>query len=526
MKITFLGAAHEVTGSCTLLEVGGRYYLIDCGMEQGSDDLENAPLPVSPAEIDAVFLTHAHIDHSGLLPKLVKDGFDGKIYTTRITADLCGIMLLDAAHIQESDAEWLNRKARRAGEPEIEPLYTTADAAAALRHFIGLDYDRVYPVSECVDIRFTDIGHLLGSACIEVWMREKGTEKKMVFSGDIGNVRQPILRDPQTVESADYLMIESTYGNREHAATGDMLDELVGILRRTLRRGGNVVIPSFAVGRTQEMLYALREIREKGLLADIGDFPVYIDSPLASESTQIFLQTDPVYFDEETKALLKKGVNPIWFKGIELSATSEESKAINFDTRPKVILSASGMCEAGRIRHHLKHNLWNAKNTILFVGYQASHTLGRRLLDGVKSVSLFGEEIIVHAEICQLHGTSGHADRSGLLRWVDGFRKKPSLVFVNHGDDASCTAFRDTLEFEKGLNAVAPYSGTTYNLATGSAVFTASPRFVRKGQNAAYEKLLAAAARLQKTAGSLKGRPNKELAALTAEIDEIVKRMK
>ena len=526
MKITFLGAAHEVTGSQTLLEAGGRNYLIDCGMEQGADVFENAPLPVAPADIDAVFLTHAHIDHSGMLPKLVKDGFAGKIYTTRITEDLCRIMLLDAAHIQESETEWQNRKARRAGEPEIEPLYTAADAAATMRYFIGLEYGRIYPVSENIDVRFTDIGHLLGSACIEIWMREKGVEKKMVFSGDIGDLRQPILRDPQQVADADYLLIESTYGNREHEAAGDTLKEFADILRRTLRRGGNVVIPSFAVGRTQEMLYALREIRESGMVKDLGNFPVYIDSPLASESTQIFLQTDPEYFDDETRALLEKGINPIWFSGIELSATAEESKAINFDTRPKVILSASGMCEAGRIRHHLKHNLWDPKNTILFVGYQAAHTLGRRLLEGVKNVTLFGEEIAVCAEIRELHGTSGHADRSGLLHWLDGFRVKPSLVFVGHGDDASCTAFRDTLVYEKGMNAVAPYSGTVYNLATGAPVFTAPPRYIRKGQNAVYEKLLAAAARLQKSASRLKGHSNKELLARIKDIEEIIEKMK
>ena len=410
MKITFIGATHEVTGSCTMLEVCGKRYLVDCGMEQGNDVFENVPIPVAAGEIEAVFLTHAHIDHSGMLPKLYKDGFRGAIYTTPTTCNLCNIMLRDSAHIQESEAQWRNRKAERAGEALIEPVYTTQDAIGAISRFRPCNYGEVLQVGEGIHVRFTDIGHLLGSACVELWLTEAGQTKKIVFSGDVGNLNQPILNDPQFVEEADYLVIESTYGNRLHEGRADPIANLAGVLQETLDRGGNLVIPSFAVGRTQEMLYAIREIKQKGMLKGHDYFPVYVDSPMAVEATGIFLQCDISCLDEETAALVREGINPIWFDGVCLSSSAEESKQINFENRPKVILSASGMCEAGRIRHHLKHNLWGENNTILFVGYQAEGSLGRKLQNGVKSVKLFGEEIAVNAHIETLQGTSGHAD--------------------------------------------------------------------------------------------------------------------
>ena len=467
MKVQFIGATHEVTGSCTLLEVSGRYYLVDCGMEQGEDIFQNVPLPVPANAIEAVFLTHAHIDHSGMLPKLCKDGFRGQIYATEATCNLCRIMLMDSAHIQESEAQWRTRKAERAGERAVEPVYDTNDAAAALRLLRPCQYNAAVQAAEGIIIRMTDIGHLLGSAAIEMWLTEGQQTRKIVFSGDVGNVNQPLLRDPQPVAETEYLVIESTYGDRLHPKErGDVVGELAACIQRALDRGGNLVIPAFAVGRTQEMLYAIREIKQRGLVTGHDHFPVYVDSPLAVEATGIFLQCDPTDFDDETRAILKQGVNPIWFDGLKLAVSSDESKLINTDPQPKVILSASGMCEAGRIRHHLKHNLWRKESVILFVGYQAEGSLGWKLENGAKSVKLFGEDIAVNAEIAMLHGTSGHADKEGLLNWLAGFREKPKMVFVNHGDDGSCKAFCATLK-SMGYRADAPYSGTEYDLITG-----------------------------------------------------------
>ena len=365
MKIQFIGACHEVTGSCTLLEVDGAQYLVDCGMEQGIDEFENVPLPVAAARIDAVFLTHAHIDHSGMLPKLYKDGFRGKIYATEATTDLCNIMLRDSAHIQESEAEWRSRKAERAGEEKIQPVYTMEDALGAISCFRRCKYDEIIRIAAGVELRFTDIGHLLGSACIELWLMEEEEQRKIVFSGDVGNYNQPIINDPKTVADTDYLVIESTYGNRLHqddpkAAQSKYYNPIRALadhIQRTFDRGGSVIIPAFAVGRTQEMLYAIREIKQRGMVTGHDGFPVYVDSPLAVEATGVFLQCDHSCLDQETMALVEQGINPLWFDGLTLAVSAEESKAINSDRRSKVILSASGMCEAGRVRHHLKHNL-------------------------------------------------------------------------------------------------------------------------------------------------------------------------
>lgn len=534
MKIQFIGATHEVTGSCTLLEVGGRYYLVDCGMEQGEDLFQNVPLPVSAGRIEAVFLTHAHIDHSGMLPRLCKDGFCGPIYATEATCSLCDIMLRDSAHIQESEVQWQNRKAERSGAPLVEPTYTLADAQAAIRCLRPCAYGQVLQVAEGIVLRMTDIGHLLGSAAIELWLTEGKQTRKVVFSGDVGNRNQPLIRDPQQVASADYLVIESTYGDRLHEQTrGDTVAELAMWIQRALDGGGNLVIPAFAVGRTQEMLYAIREIKQRGLVKGHGGFPVYVDSPLAVEATGIFLQCDQSYFDEETLAVLRQGRNPIWFDGIRLSVTSEESKAINADREPKVILSASGMCEAGRIRHHLKHNLWRKESVVLFVGYQAEGSLGQRLQNGARSVKLFGEDITVAAEIATLHGTSGHADRDGLLDWLSGFQEKPSLVFVNHGDDHSCEAFRATLT-SLGYRAEAPYSGTEYDLLTGAVTaYTDGKRIDRaeafRGSQRArqvYAELVSAAEELLALVKSRRGKTNKDNAKLTAQIRSLLAKWK
>ncbi len=532
MKIQFIGATHEVTGSCTLLEIGGRYYMVDCGMEQGVDVFQNIPLPIAAGMIEAVFLTHAHIDHSGMLPKLCKDGFKGPIYATEATCDLCNIMLRDSAHIQESEAQWRSRKAERAGGAKIEPTYTVSDAENTLRLFRRCRYGEIIRVGEGVELRLTDIGHLMGSAAIELWLTENGESRKIVFSGDVGNTNQPLINDPQSVEEADYLVIESTYGNRLHESSqGSAVEDLARHIQRAFDRGGNLVIPSFAVGRTQEMLYAIREIKQKGLVKGHDGFPVYVDSPLAVEATGIYLQVDHSFFDPETMAVVRQGINPIWSDGVHLSVTSDDSKLINADMQPKVILSASGMCEAGRIRHHLKHNLWRSESIILFVGYQAEGSLGRKLQDGVTSVKLFGEEIAVNAEIATLQGTSGHADRDGLLTWLHAFRRKPGTVFINHGDDSSVNAFQKRLR-EEGYRAEAPYSGTEYDLLTGLLTAYTEGKPIDRVQafqgsqraKQVYDELVSAAEELLRLVRQRRGNTNKDNAKLTDQIRSLIKK--
>ena len=529
MKLTFLGANHEVTGSCTLLEAAGQRYLIDCGMEQGKDVYENQPIPVAPGEIDGVLATHAHIDHTGLLPLLVRNGFRGRIYATRPTAELCSIMLRDSAHIQEFEAEWKNRKGQRSGAEPVEPMYTIQDAEAAIALFRGYDYNKEIELAPGVIIRFVDVGHLLGSSSIEIWVTENGATTKLVFSGDIGNLDQPIIKDPTYLKDADYVFMESTYGDRSHGPRPDYVAELAKILQRTFDRGGNVVIPSFAVGRTQELLYFIREIKEKNLVTGHGCFPVYIDSPLAIEATRIFKDTDSSCFDEETNALLAKGIDPIQFPGLKVSVTSDESRAINTDPVPKVIISASGMCEAGRIRHHLKHNLWRKECTILFVGYQAVNTLGRSLLEGADNVKLFGESIEVQAEICQLTGLSGHADREGLLKWVNSFEPKPKRVFIIHGEDEVENIFAQTLT-EQGFNACAPYNGEQWAIGAEGAVCLKEGTRIRiehhisEGAARAatvFQRLLNAGKRLLRVIEHNEGGANKDLAKFADQINAL-----
>ncbi len=525
MKLTFLGATHEVTGSCTLIEINGRYGIVDCGMEQGQDLFENQALPVQASALDFVLLTHAHIDHSGNLPLLYKNGYTGLIYATAATTHLCEIMLRDCAHIQESEAEWKSRKSMRAGGSAVEPIYTMADAESAIGKLRPVDYGREVQIAEGVVVRFTDAGHLMGSSSIEIWLTEGGTTKKIVFSGDIGNLDQPLLKDPVYVEEADYVVTESTYGNRYHEKRDtNNIDYLADCIQRTFDRGGNVVIPSFAVGRTQEMLYFIREIKVRGLVHGHGDFPVYVDSPLANEATGIFLQTDDHYFDDETRALINQGINPLMSPGVQLSVTSEESKAINMDRKPKVIISASGMCEAGRIRHHLKHNLWRRECLILFVGYQAEGTTGRAIRDGAKKIKLFGEEIKVNAEISYLPGKSGHADKDGLIRWIQAFREKPHTVFINHGDPEAVEDYAACLRDEYGYNVLAPYSGTSFDMLAGQAIELTegvpiakkSPRDARA--TSAFDNLLTAAYGLIDVIKACRGIPNKELAKFAGEV--------
>ena len=533
MRITFLGAAHEVTGSCTFLEVGDKKGIVDYGMEQGKDLFVNEELPVRPAELDFVLLTHAHIDHSGRLPLLYKEGYRGPVYASAATCSLCDIMLRDCANIQMSEAEWKSRKTQRSGGEPVEPLYDMEDALGIIGLLRPCAYGEEIQVNDCVTIRMTDVGHLLGSAAIEVWLHEGGETRKVTFSGDVGNLDQPILRDPQYVQDTEYLVIESTYGDRLHAEERvDYVQELAARIQKTLDRGGNMIIPSFAVGRTQELLYFIREIKERGLVTGHGDFPVYMDSPLAIEATSIFLQCDTQFVDEEMQRLIRSGVNPIVFPGLELAVSQEESKAINEDKTPKIIISASGMCDAGRVRHHLKHNLWRPESMVLFVGYQAVGTLGRVLVDGVKHVKLFNEDIQVEAEIDTLPGISGHADKDGLLRWLGGFAEKPKLVFVNHGDPDAADAFTACLNNELGYHAYAPYSGACYDLLRRDFVRMPEGRPVEKGSgtkqrkvSAAFTRLVDAAERLLRIAKSLEGHANKELAGFADAVTRLADKM-
>jgi metallo-beta-lactamase family protein len=517
MKLMFIGADHEVTGSCHYVEACGKRFIVDYGMEQGLNVYENVDLPVNAGNLDFILLTHAHIDHSGLIPLLYAKGFRGKIYATRATTDLCEIMLQDSAHIQEFEAEWKNRKARRSGKPEVVPIYTMDDAINVMQYFVPCPYGRQIEVADGITIKFTDIGHLLGSSSIEVWLREVDVEKKLVFSGDIGNFNQPLIKDPR---EADYVIMESTYGDRYHGKHQDYVTELTDVIQRTFDRGGNVVIPSFAVGRTQELLYYIRQIKAEDRIKNHGDFKVVVDSPLAVEATKIFNMNIDETYDEEAMELVKQGINPITFSNLHLSITTEESKEINFETEPMVIISASGMCEAGRIRHHLKHNLWRSENTIIFVGYQAYGTLGRSLIEGAKEVKLFGEVIKVAADIVQLEGLSGHADKNGLLKWVNSFEKKPEEVFVVHGEDAVCEAFTSCLKDEYKFKARAPYSGDVFDLITGEWTEWGSRERIQKKpkQSSAYIRLLTASERLKSVIEHNEGGTNKDLGKFADQI--------
>ena len=470
MVLEFVGADREVTGSCHYVRFNDKHVLVDCGMEQGPDLYVNQEILVPPADIDYVFVTHAHIDHSGLLPLLYSHGFRGQIFATKATCDLCNIMLKDSAHIQESEAEWKNRKAKRAGNAEVVPMYTIEDAVGVLEYFNACDYDSKINICEGLDVRFVDAGHLLGSASIEMWITENDETTKIVFSGDIGNGNRPLIKDPTYLEDADYVLIESTYGDRVHDTPPDYAVLLADIIKDTFDRGGNVVIPAFAVGRTQEILYHMRRIKTEDLLPEYPNFPVYIDSPLAVEATNIFHENISDCFNYDTMEMVKSGINPIRFNGLHVAVSSDESKLINMIDTPKVIISASGMCEAGRIRHHLKHNLWREDSTILFVGYQVPGTLGFNLLNGATSVKLFGEDIDVRAKIIKCPGISAHADSDHLIAWIKHFKKKPKRVFVVHGEEKTALTFADRINLETGFVVSVPYSGDVYDLHENACI--------------------------------------------------------
>ena len=529
MKLTFLGAAREVTGSCTLIEAGGHRFLVDCGMEQGKDVYPNADLPCAPGEIEAILLTHAHIDHSGRIPYLYKNGFRGPIYSTDATMDLCEIMLEDSAHIQEQEAEWKNRKAQRSGNELVEPDYTVEDAMAVMKQFVPQSYGKPLEVFPGITAAFTDVGHLLGSASITLQVTENGESQTIVFSGDIGNLEQPIIKDPTYIQQADYVFMESTYGDRNHTEVWSYTGQLAQIIDETLGKGGNVVIPSFAVGRTQELLYFIREIKDQGLVTSVPNFPVYVDSPLAKSATTIFCGDLRGYLDEDALELVKDGTHMFNFPGLHLTETVDESKSLNEDHTPKVIISASGMCDAGRIRHHLKYNLWRADSAVVFVGFQSPGTLGRTLLDGTPSVKLFGEDVAVRAKVVNFQGLSSHADHDHLLDWISHFKEpKPQHVFVVHGDREVAPVFAQTVS-QLGFTAHAPQYTEEYDLLTCTQLaagylpqrktrtFDGAPRVT-----AAYQKLVQLGDSLVGLIRRSKGRDNKTLAAFAEALRKVL----
>ena len=531
MKLSFFGADQCVTGSCHCLEVGGKRILIDCGLQQGRDEVDNRTLPFAPGSIDYVLITHAHIDHSGRVPMLIKNGFQGRILTTRLTAQLMSIMLQDSAHIQESDAEYKNRKNRRAGRPEEEPLYTVADAQRVPEFIDTCEYDQPIHLCDGVDAVFIDAGHLLGSASIRLTLTEGGQTKTIVFSGDIGNVDQPIIRDPQFFTGADYVVMESTYGDRNHTEVWSYTGQLAQIIDETLGKGGNVVIPSFAVGRTQELLYFIREIKDQGLVTSVPNFPVYVDSPLAKSATTIFCGDLRGYLDQDALELVKDGTHMFNFPGLHLTETVDESKALNEDHTPKVIISASGMCDAGRIRHHLKHNLWRPESSVVFVGFQSPGTLGRHLLEGAESVKMFGEEIAVRAKIVNFQGLSSHADHDHLIGWVRHFDPaRTQHVFIVHGDREVAPVFAEEVK-SLGFAAHAPQYTEEYDLlenrqlAAGylperkTRAFDGAPKVT-----AAYQRLVEVGDALIALIRRSKGRDNKTLASFAEQLRKLLEK--
>lgn len=473
MKIKFCGAAEGVTGSCHLVTSGTEEnpvrILLDCGMYQGgnkNDRLNYDPFPFNPADIDFVIISHAHIDHCGRLPLLVKRGFTGSIYCSDATADLLGVMLRDSAYIQEKETEWKNRKAVRAGRSEVEPLYTVSDAEMSLKYVIPVKYDTLIEPLPGTKFVLNDAGHLIGSAIVELWTGENGDLSKIVFSGDIGVSERPLLSDPTIIKSADIVIMESTYGNRvREEKNEDSLSKLADIILDTSKKGGSVVIPSFAVGRTQELIYELNEFFEnnKEYSQKMKDIKVYIDSPMATAATKVFADNSQA-LDLEFKSKVLSGDNPLEFANLIFTKSTDDSKAINFDNKPKIIISASGMCEAGRIRHHLKHHLWEENSSIVFVGYQAEGTLGRLIINGAESITLFGEEVQIKANIYNLEGFSGHADKNGLLSWAKGLIKKPEHFFLVHGELEAKKELAGSIKDSTGISPIVIEKISEFNL--------------------------------------------------------------
>ncbi len=473
MKITFLGATKMVTGSNYLVEAAGKKFLVDCGMWQGKSELEDKntePFDYNPKEIDFMLLTHAHIDHSGRIPKLYNEGYRNKIYAHKATCDLCALMLPDSGHIQEMEAQWKNKKRIRKGEKEVPPMYTAEEAAKCLEIFEPVQYDEIIEITPQIQVRFNDAGHMLGSSVIELWVEEDGKKTKTVFTGDLGNNDIPLLDSPTMIESADNLVMESTYGSRLHIRNNEKAQIFLNVVSETLDNGGTVIIPSFAVGRTQEILYEINKLKEttddeefRRKYKTIMKTPVYVDSPLAISATEVFRDNTNL-FEPEVQEEIMKGDNPLEFPGLQFTRTADESKALNEDPRPSIIISASGMCDVGRIKHHLKHNLWNPKSTILFVGYQAPGTLGYEIVNGAKTVKIFGEEIAVNARIEYIEGYSGHADQEGLMNFIYSFIQKPKNIFLVHGEENSQEVLKGKIEEEAKIPVIVPSYGETYEL--------------------------------------------------------------
>lgn len=467
MRISFYGAAGGVTGSNHLIEGNGYKILVDCGLFQGSSSIKRMnyeQLQYDPKEIDMLLLTHAHIDHSGRIPLLYKQGFKGEVLCTRATKGLCEIMLPDSAHIQEYETETKNRKRKRAGEKLLEPLYDKNDVQIALNNFRAVDYNNVIKINDLISVRFRDAGHILGASMIEIWAKEGSKTLKVVFSGDIGKFDTPIIRNPAFIDEADYLILESTYGNKKHVFKQNAEMKMFEIIEETLSKNGTVIIPSFAVGRTQEMIYGFnKQIDLKDRYDKIKNVPVYVDSPLAISATEVF-KKNTEYFDDEAKRYILGGDNVLDFENLIFTRTADESKMINRTDGAKIIISASGMCDAGRVKHHLKHNLWKDNTTVLFVGYQAPGTLGRRILDGAEKVNIFGDSIKINARIEMIDGFSGHADMDDLDKFVSNFNKKPKNIFLVHGEREQTAAFSKRLEEKFGISSTIPEMGESFEL--------------------------------------------------------------
>ena len=475
MKVTFLGAAETVTGSNFLVEGAGKKFLVDCGLHQGKFEeelLNDEPFDYDVNSIDFMLLTHAHIDHSGRIPKLYKDGYKNPIYATKATCDLCSIMLPDSGHIQETENEIKNKKRKRNGKKPIEPLYTVEDAENSIELFKEVEYDQIVDLAPGISARFNDAGHMLGSSIIEIWITENNQTKKIVFSGDIGNNDIPLLSSPTMIESADYLIMESTYGDRLHLKNDQKANLFLDIVTETLDNGGTVVIPSFAVGRTQEILFELNKIKDskekdeafKKEYETLMNAKVYVDSPLATSATEVF-EKNMDLFKPEVQEFIKRGDNPLDFPGLNFTQSVDESKALNMSDEPCIIISASGMCDVGRIKHHLKHNIWNPKSTILFVGYQAPGTLGRRIVDGEKKVKILGEEFAVKARVEYIEGYSGHADQEGLLNFVYSFTSQmPKHIFLVHGEPNAQETLKEKIESTTGIGVTIAKYGEEYEL--------------------------------------------------------------
>ncbi len=528
MKIRFLGAVKGVTGSSHLIQACGKNIMLDCGMFQGKDEeLNTEELEINPSEIDYLLLSHSHIDHSGRIPLLVKKGFKGEIYCSKPTYDLCEIMLIDSAHIQETEAEWKNTKAKRSGKKLVEPLYTQQDAMESLQYFKPVLYDQIINIDENITVKFNDAGHILGSSIIEIWIKDIEDTIKLVYSGDLGMQEKPLLKDPAVIDKADYLIMEATYGDRIHENIEQRTEELINIILKTTKRGGSVIIPSFAVGRTQELIYELNKYYDSHL-DEIGTkenelkkIPVYIDSPLAIKATEVFKRNSHA-FDDEAKNYIMNGDNPLDFENLHFIQSADDSKRLNFSTEPKIIISASGMCEAGRIRHHLKHNLWRKEASIVFVGYQAEGTLGRRLLDGEKVVKLFGDDIKVNAEIYNVEGFSGHADKIALLNWIESFKEKPDKIFIVHGESESKESFAKEVKNKFNIDSIVPEYNVIYDIkkknTINEVVLDTSIEKQEKAKEEHIQELLneveslktAFENALKNTEGYLKGQINKE----------------